>query len=246
MTSDSTFHPSHPHKSTSVVKLVLAVFIVGLAIATTILGYLYYTTHTRLTQLSTPEGQEELAKQEVALTLSRLQKLTIIPEEDPVVATIIDASLLASQSAFYRDAQNGDQLVVFPQAQKAYIFSPSRNIVVNAGPLIIDNGGGTTSTQDSPSAPERLTVEVRNGSTTPGKGTQIGQQLDQSVFSVTTVAQAQHTEYGQTVVIGLTEAANADVLSVLATQLNATTQTTLPAGEAPSQADLVIIVGNNS
>jgi hypothetical protein len=139
-------------KKTSALTIILVVFLLGLAVATGILGYLYYTTRNQLTLLSTPEGQQTLAQQEVALTLSRLQKLTLLPEEEPIVATIIDAELLASQSEFYRNAQNGDQLVVFPQAQRAYIFSPSRNVIVNSGPLIVES----ESQPEATSSPEPI------------------------------------------------------------------------------------------
>ena len=101
-------------------------------------GYLYYKTRTELMRLTQPSGQEELAKREVKAVVDKLGKLTILPEEEPVVATIIDSEFLATQSAFYQKAENGDKLVVYPQAQKAYIYSPGRNIIVNAGPLVLD------------------------------------------------------------------------------------------------------------
>lgn len=67
----------------------------------------------------------------------------LLPEEEPVVATIIDSAFLATQSAFYAQAQNGDKLVIYPQAQKAFVYSPERNIIVNSGPLVLDNESGT-------------------------------------------------------------------------------------------------------
>lgn len=106
-------------------------------------GFMYYQTRQQLRQLTQPGAQEELAKREIQAVVQRLGKLVLLPEEEPVVATIIDSAFLATQSAFYAQAQNGDKLVIYPQAQKAFVYSPERNIIVNSGPLVLDNESGT-------------------------------------------------------------------------------------------------------
>ncbi len=138
MIDTPTTSPSNFKKKRTGLSGFLVILVVLLVAGLAVTGYLYYTTRTELMRLTQPSGQEELAKREVKAVVDKLGKLTILPEEEPVVATIVDSDFLATQSAFYQKAENGDKLVVYPQAQKAYIFSPGRNIIVNAGPLVLD------------------------------------------------------------------------------------------------------------
>lgn len=72
--------------------------------------------------------------------MNKLTKLAIVPsDEKPVVATIINAPILASQSAFYKDAVNGDKVVIFVNNKKAYLYRPNSNVLVNVGPLSVEN-----------------------------------------------------------------------------------------------------------
>jgi hypothetical protein len=148
------------------------------------------------------------------------------------MATIIDANFLATQSAFYLNSQNGDKVIVFPEARKAFIYSVDRNIIVNSGPLI---------TQPSPVEP--FTVEIRNGSGTAGLGERIRTDLEAQGVTVTAVTNAANSEYSQTQVINLTQAVPAEVVDALATYLSGTVASTRPAAESNSSADVLIIVG---
>lgn len=194
--------------------------------------FLYYRTRQQVAYLSSPAGQQELSQREIQSVVESLGKLTLLPEEEPVVATVIDASYLATQSAFYKDAQNGDKLVVFPQAQKAYIYSPSRNILVNAGPLIVDQ-----------SQQQSVRVEIRNGTDIPGAGTRLREQIEGNGIEVISVTQASNVAYERTQIINLTDTVPDQQLAVFAQNLNAEVGQGLPPGEATSQADVLIIIG---
>ncbi len=72
--------------------------------------------------------------------IAKVGKLVILPTgEEPVVATINDAASLIKQQAFYTGAINGDAVLVYQKAAKAFVYSPSRNIVVNVGPVFLQN-----------------------------------------------------------------------------------------------------------
>lgn len=147
-------------KKSPVGKIFLTLFLLGLVGAIGGLGYMYYQTRQELKFLSSPAGQEELAKRSTDQVVNALSKLALLPEEEPVIATITDVTALASQSAFYLKAENGDKLVVFPQAQQAYIYSPGRNKIVNVGPLIIEGNqqqaGLEEGTPEEGTAPKRV------------------------------------------------------------------------------------------
>jgi len=76
---------------------------------------------------------------EMSDILKRAGKLTILPPEAPIMAKIVDAKFLIAQSPFYKDAQSGDVIIIYPTSQKAFIYSPARNIIVNSGPIIADS-----------------------------------------------------------------------------------------------------------
>ncbi len=79
---------------------------------------------------------EAKAEREVAQTVSDVAELIVLPEgETPIVATITDAEALKRDQAFYQDAQNGDVLLVFNQAQRAMLYRPSAHRLINVAPI---------------------------------------------------------------------------------------------------------------
>jgi hypothetical protein len=86
------------------------------------------------------QAEVEKATQEL---LVKVGKLIILPDEKPNFATVLDAKKLIAEQSFYAGSENGDQLLIYPKAQKAIIYSPSRNILVNVGPVYFDNATAT-------------------------------------------------------------------------------------------------------
>ncbi len=129
---------------TLVSLIVLALFIVAIV---------YSVRHI------SPERKQ--AMENTALIQS-IGKLMIIPNEQPIVATINQAAVLIQEQPFYTGSQNGDKLVIFPKAQKAVIYSPSRDVIVNSGPFVINQdqkaAGSVTPSQVTPQAPAEDTV----------------------------------------------------------------------------------------
>lgn len=204
-----------------------------LLIAVIVLGGLYYQSTQQLSKLNSPEGQEELAKQEAKAVTDKLSKLALLPEEEPVVATILDVNMLASQSAFYKNAENGDKLVIYPQAQKAYIYSPGRNVIVNAGPLVVD--------QNENSRP--VIFEVRDGSTNAADARNVKAELEKTQQVVVEISDASREDYSGTFIIPINPAIKPEQLKEFAENMDAEVMDKLPQGETASEADILIIVG---
>ena len=78
-----------------------------------------------------PEVAAELGDDESAV-LEQLSRHMLLPEEVPSIATIVDVDTLIADQSFYVGSQNGDQLILYPQSQRAIIYSPARDIIVNA------------------------------------------------------------------------------------------------------------------
>lgn len=232
----------HVSRRFSASGVLLTVTLLGLIAAVSVTGFLYYKTRQELKYLSSPEGQEALSKKEVDETITMLKKLVILPEEEPVLATIVNAEFLATQSAFYKGAENGDKLIVYPQAQRAFVYSPTRNILVNAGPLIVEQGANQQGVSEQVSEADRLEVDVRNGSSQAGVATQLADALRERGYTVGSVAEASRKDFAQTVVVDLANGRSEAVLK-LAQLLGAEVVQALPEGEASSDAEALIILG---
>lgn len=195
----------------------------------------YKEAQKQILYLSSPEAREELSKKEIEETVAKVKKHIILPEEEPVVATIIDADSLKQQQAFYKDAVNGDKLLIYKE--KAIIYNPTSDVLVNVGPVNIR-------TQAEPTAEEMaaaITVDMRNGSEKAGAARDLGDQIGaNNGFQVLSVENAANTDYTGITLVNLT---GKDV-SALEQAFGVTASTALPEGEVASTADVVIIVGN--
>jgi hypothetical protein len=107
-------------------------YLLGLVVVLA-LGYFGYMQYNEMQ--NTPEAQAAAAQEQKVALLSKVKALTVLPEEEPVLFTVNDANLLKTQQAFFKDAQNGDVLMVFQKDSKALIYRESENKIVNAGPI---------------------------------------------------------------------------------------------------------------
>ena len=137
-THDASQKAAWPPKKVSVVhsqlsypKLAVAVVVFAVLVAGVVLGAM------NLANGYWPWASEEVRQAaEVERTVSAVGKHILLPEnETPLVATITDASTLRQEQPFYQDAIDGDQLLLYGESLRAIIYSPSRDIIVNVGPV---------------------------------------------------------------------------------------------------------------
>lgn len=120
----------------------------------------YRQAQQKITQLSTPEGQQELAKEEIAQLTALVGKLIVLPaDEEPVVATILDIEKLSKDQPFYRNAKNGDKVLIYIKAQQAIIYDTVRNILVNVGPVSVQGSGSQAASAPAQPAAEQPAAE---------------------------------------------------------------------------------------
>jgi hypothetical protein len=151
--------------------------------------------------------------------------------ETPTIATVTDISKVKDQ-AFFTNAQNGDKLLIYPQAKKAILYRPSTNKVINVAPLVI-----------GPTQPAR--VVLYNGSTTTGITTSVETELKAEVQNIEIIGKenANKKTYTETIVVDL--AGNrATVAKQIADSIGGTVGS-LPEGETKPEADILVIVGSN-
>ncbi len=133
-------------------KSVLSVFKKPLVLSTLALlvvggtAYFFYSQSRalksevdKLKNQSTSTQAEENKK-----LVSQVGTLMSLPEsEDPTIATITDREKLKDQN-FFAKSENGDRVLIYPQARKAILFRPSTNKIIEVAPV---NIGATQSAQ---------------------------------------------------------------------------------------------------
>ena len=84
-----------------------------------------------------PKTLQQAQQSKVNAIKDKVGKLIAIPkDETPVLATVDDKEKLKDQP-FFKDAQNGDVILMFAQSKKAIIYRESENKLVNVGPIAI-------------------------------------------------------------------------------------------------------------
>ena len=87
-----------------------------------------------------------LAQQEVQTVVDKVSRLIVLPEgETPTIATVQDPEKLKDQP-FFNKAQKGDKVLIYTNAKKAILYSPTTNKIVEVAPI---NIGNTPTTSDT-------------------------------------------------------------------------------------------------
>lgn len=87
-------------------------------------------------------------QQKTDTVVDKVGKIYALPGEKPTVADITDKDKLKDQ-AFFKDAENGDYLLIFSEKKLAIIYRESTNKLINVGPISLD-----TKTQQDPQKTE--------------------------------------------------------------------------------------------
>jgi len=203
----------------------------------------YRTYKNKYSNIGTPAGQQEVAKQEIAALVAKVSKHIVLPkDEEPTVATVVDAAALAKDQPFYKDAHNGDKVLIYVKAQKAIIFDEKNDRLVNVGPVYIDKQANATESKTEQAKPSPVSLEVRNGSEVAGAAKEFGDRLAARVaeFTLIKTANAAKNDYSGMILVNKK---GVDV-STLSNELGASVVNEVPEGEADTNADLLLIVGN--
>ncbi|MFA6503876.1 MAG: LytR C-terminal domain-containing protein [Patescibacteria group bacterium] len=204
---------------------------------------------------------------DVASLIARVSSLIVTKDgEEPTVATVQNADMLRQgeqeMSEFYKDAQNGDRLLVWSDKAILYSTKLDKLLAVLPSPSLLLSGNSTstpsvvepasaTSTSSTPAVStadvktENATVEVRNGTNVAGLARTMSNLLKTKDIRVTLVGDAKNRDYATTVIYKLSDK---DLPATLAA-LSAATKTEVKepaAGEVSGfNGDFVVIVGQD-
>lgn len=121
----------------TIFKLFLIIIIFSLP------AYYFYQRyqHTQ-SLLSNPEKLAEVQTNEL---LKNVSLIIDLPEnERPEVRTVVDINKVQI-NPFFEKAKNGDKLLLYLVAKKAFLYRPSINKIINVGPLTANPINATSS-----------------------------------------------------------------------------------------------------
>jgi len=124
------------NKKTFIILIILLLIGYGSA-------FYYFKQYKKLTI-----DPNALAKKETSQLISTVSKLILLPmDESPAVATVQDKEKLSGEP-FFANALNGDKVLIYYTAKKAFLYRPSTNKIIEAAPLSTQN----TNTISSPAS----------------------------------------------------------------------------------------------
>jgi hypothetical protein len=90
----------------------------------------------------------------------------LLPDEQPTIATLVDIDALKEENPeFYKNAKNGDLLVIY--SEKAILFREDEGKIINVAPVFLEPTEGTTeSTETDDTATESTEEENTETETT--------------------------------------------------------------------------------
>lgn len=108
------------------------VFFVFLAIAASIGGTVYFArTNPKLLGIQSENAGQE--KEDVEKLVSEVAEIISLPEgETPTLATVTDVEKVKEQ-LFFSKAQNGDKVLIFSLAKKAFLYRPGEKKIIEVG-----------------------------------------------------------------------------------------------------------------
>lgn len=109
--------------------IVAFLFIILVLILSSLYFYFQYQKTKELLQ-----NPQQVTKDQTKKLLDTIGKLIELPKEEPTIATVTDKNKLNSQS-FFKNADNGDKVLIFMAAKKAILYRPSINKIIEVMPI---------------------------------------------------------------------------------------------------------------
>jgi hypothetical protein len=159
---DDVSHDTHHHvapRKGAFVRLLDFLFKVALLVLVAWLGWGYYEKSKEVDYLRDPKTQDEVIRRETDLIVEQVRSIFLLPNNEiPEIFTITDPESLSRQQPFFAGAISGDKVLLYRTNGKAIIYSPSRRIIVNVGPVYAE--GTAAASLSEAQVPSDQTVET--------------------------------------------------------------------------------------
>ena len=195
-------------------------------------------------QYQVAKNPQNEAKAEVKDLIAKVGKIIELPNEEPTVATVSDKNKLKDQP-FFRNAENGDKVLLYAQAKKAILYRPSLNKIIEVAPINIGSAATQPTVQSATPTPGVAKVIILNGTTKVGLTTIAERQLKAKmpVIQIADKDNANKNTYQKTLVSYVSDSqkdAAVQIASILGGEI-----APVPLGERNPNSDILIILGKS-
>jgi len=228
-------------------KILWKILILAIIAAAVWSFYNYHQTKQKVAALTDPEAQSDLISKERDALIKKVSEIILLPEdEDPSIALVSDVETLRANQPFFRNSENGDQVLVY--TDRAIIYRKSEHKIINIGPVTGATAPPEIATANEENIPVSvenkeeviITVDIRNGSGVSGVAGALGKKLESNnKYEIINIGDAERDTYVDTLLIN---PSNLDVSS-LEEELGISSTDIFPSGVKDSTADIVIIIG---
>ena len=207
------------HKWVHIVAGVTVFAIMGMSPAV-----YFYNKYTQTQKLVQNPGA--VAKEKEQEVIDKVGAHVDLPKgERPSIATVSNKEKLAGQP-FFDKAENGDKVLIYENAKKAYIYRPSTDRVVNIAPIINPfgetvaseaTGEGEVAAEATASADVEpleapISIMVYNGTGTSGLARKMSAQIEELVAAAdTSTGNAESADYQETIVVDVDGSNKAEI-----------------------------------
>ncbi len=120
-----------PEKSLDTQKLASLGLLVFAVISVAAAVYLYKQN------AELRRNSQAVTESEIKDLIAKVGKLIVLPTgEQPTIATVADPDKLKNQS-FFANASKDDKVLIYTNARKAILYSPSQNKIIEVAPINI-------------------------------------------------------------------------------------------------------------
>lgn len=143
--TNETNNPNNSSKVVSTVgKTIFAIFILILVIGGTI-----FIAKTKPEILGIQNQNIQADQDEIKSLLDEVSKIIVLPNgETPTIATVTELDKVKDQD-FFKNAQNGDKILIYSQSKKAYLYRESEKRIIEVG--VVNLGQPATDTENTES-----------------------------------------------------------------------------------------------
>lgn len=218
-----------------------------LALMTVIATYLFLETDELSTKVGSLQQQLTSAEQkskgvdETKVILAKVSKHILIKDTSkPLLAEIADVDQVKKQNpVFYKDAQNGDKLLIVDG--KAILYRPSTDMIINVAP-VSKNNQPADKTKEKKISLKGVTIAVLNGTNNVNAIDEFLKKLDKDFSEVNVKSRGiAPTDYTVSVVY---DRSNKKSGKVIAEKLGIAYSNKVP-NSIKSDADVVIVLGSD-
>lgn len=226
-------------------KLIIIASVALLVVLAVVPSIYYFNKYQTLSKQVEGGGKED-----VQALIAKVSRHVLLPEgEVPTVMTVTDKEKATSKQ-FFANAKNGDKVLVYMNAKKAFLYDTVADRILEIGPVLTT---ATNTAQFSgvvtptpPATPSGLRFVLSNGTTTVGLTKPFTTLVEEKIAGAQVVDtnNAAKKDYATSILVDLSGTRANDAL-VYAKALGVTVAP-LPAGEtATASADFLVILGTD-